>query len=309
VNRRREGLRCLLILNNESRHGALAREPVLRALREQGAGLIGGAPLPPQQLARALERLDLPKHNGRVVIGGGDGTLNAALPALLSSGIALGVLPLGTANDFANSLGIPEDPVEAVRVALEGEVVQVDVGRVNGKPFLNVASVGLGPKVTESLSSELKARLGFLSYPRALLEAYRRSRPFRARIHSPETPRREIRCIHLAIGNGRRYGGGALVSRDATLVDGRLRLFGLAPIPLWRMILLAPWLGAGRHRHLSASTTLRATSFRIETSRRMRVSADGEILASTPAEFDVLPRSLKVIAPVRNARDVQGLGG
>jgi YegS/Rv2252/BmrU family lipid kinase len=261
-----------------------------------GAELATGGPLPPERLEEAMGRLDRGGLD-RVLVGGGDGTLNRLLPALLGAGVAVGVLPLGTANDFANSLGIPAGPRQAVRVGLEGRVTRVDVGRVNGRPFLNAASLGLGAEVTARVSAELKARLGFLGYPRAMLGAYREVRPFRARIRIDDAPPQRLRCIHLAVGNGPRYGGGALIAEDARLDDGRLHLFALAPLPLWRLLLLAPWLGRGRHRGRPDTLTRPALRVRVQTSRRLPVSADGEIVASTPAEFDLLPAALGVLVP------------
>ncbi len=293
---RKAPARCLLVLNGKSRSGAEATEAVVEELRTRGATIAGGGPQPPSRLDDMLRRFK-PGELDRVLIGGGDGTLNRALPALLRAGIPLGVLPLGTANDFANSLGIPIDPRGAVELALEGRVTSIDVGRINDRPFLNVASLGLGSKVTERLSSELKARLGFLGYPQAMLAAYREARPFRARIRAPDSEARRLKCIHLAVGNGRRYGGGAVISQDARLDDGVLHLFALAPIPLWRLILMGPWLGSGRQRDLSDATIVKAASFRIETSRTLPISADGEILAETPADFCVQPAALAVVVP------------
>src|SRR5512143_1320225 len=92
----------------------------------------------------------------RIVIGGGDGTISNALPELLQLDKPLAVLPLGTANDFARSLGLPQAGLAAARVALQGRAHQVDVGLVNGRPFLNVASVGIAAKISHAQSKELK---------------------------------------------------------------------------------------------------------------------------------------------------------
>lgn len=290
--------RCVLILNPGSRSGAEAREPVMRALRALGVEAAGGEPLPPEGLSNALGRLG-PAGLDRILVGGGDGTLNALLPDLVRTEVPLGVLPLGTANDFANALGIPKALEEAVRVALEGRVIRVDVGQVEGRYFLNVASIGLGAKVTETLSAELKARLGALGYPKAMVTAFREARPFRATVRADGGPARRLRCIHLAVGNGPRYGGGARIAEGARLDEGRLHLFALAPVPLWRLLLLAPWLGLGRHRDLSDALTLAAERMEVTTSRPLPISADGEILAQTPAKFDVLVRALSVAVPLK----------
>lgn len=286
----------MLVINPLSRSGAQTAEAVLAELDAAGAKLAGGAPVAPQGLESTLAALG-PGGAELILVGGGDGTLNRVLPVLLGAGLPLGVLPLGTANDFANALGIPSQPREAVRVALGGRTLRVDVGRVNGRPFLNVGSLGLGVRVTQNLSAELKARLGFLAYPRTLLATYRDTRSFRAWIAADGAPPLRMRCIHIGVGNSGRFGGGAVISQSAGLDSGLLHLLALAPLPLWRLILLAPWLATGRARDVSGALSLDASRIRVETSRRLRVSADGEILAGTPALFDILPGALPVMVP------------
>jgi YegS/Rv2252/BmrU family lipid kinase len=290
----------LLLLNHMSRSGASAAGPILRLLQARGVELISGGPVPPEAFADALGQL-APGSVDRVLVGGGDGTLNAALPALLRARVPLGVIPLGTANDFAGALGVPGDLRAALRVALDGRLARVDVGRVNGRPFLNVASLGLGATVTENLSSELKARLGFLGYPHAMLGAFRKARPFRARIRIDDHPPWRARCIHLAVGNGPRYGGGARIAEEARLDDARLHVFALAPVPLWRLFLLAPWLGLGRQRDLAEARTRVASRVSVATSRCLPISADGEMISRTPAVFDLLPGALPVLVPTQAA--------
>ena len=117
-------------------------------------------------------------NSDRIVIGGGDGTISAALPELLQLGKPLAVLPLGTANDFARTLGVPADAMEAAEIAIGGCEHCIDVGRVNGRPFINVASVGLAAKVTEEQSTRLKRRWRILSYLISLWRAAWAARPF-----------------------------------------------------------------------------------------------------------------------------------
>jgi diacylglycerol kinase family enzyme len=100
------------------------------------------------------------------------------LPELLQLNKPLAVLPLGTANDFARSLGLPQDSIAAARVALQGRLHKVDVGLANGKHFLNVASVGLAAKVAQAQSQELKRTWGIFSYVVGFLRMARKTRPF-----------------------------------------------------------------------------------------------------------------------------------
>jgi diacylglycerol kinase (ATP) len=112
-----------------------------------------------------------------IVIGGGDGTISKALPHLLKLKKPFAVLPLGTANDFARTLGLPVDPLQAAEVALTGREHLIDVGLVNDCPYLNVASVGPAAKVAASQSKELKRRWRVVAYAIALMRAVRDSSP------------------------------------------------------------------------------------------------------------------------------------
>lgn len=101
----------------------------------------------------------------RVILGGGDGTLNPSAAGLRDSGLPLGILPLGTANDLARTLGVPEDPERAAAVIADGRTTRLDLGYVNGRPFFNVASLGLSVDITRRLTKVMKRRWGRLAYP------------------------------------------------------------------------------------------------------------------------------------------------
>jgi diacylglycerol kinase (ATP) len=114
----------------------------------------------------------------RIVIGGGDGTISGALTELLKLEKPVAVLPLGTANDFARTLGLPQDTLAAAKVALEGRVHWIDVGFVDDRPFLNVASVGVAAGVAKVQTLQRKRSWRILSYGLGLLRALRDARPF-----------------------------------------------------------------------------------------------------------------------------------
>lgn len=299
--------RVLVALNIHSRNGAEQGEFVMQALAKAGVSVIGDAPMSVDALPEFMRghRDELRPQNDRLLLGGGDGTINRMLPHMVEAGIPLCILPMGTANDLARTLGLPVDPLQALEVALSGTQVKIDLGRVNDHLFVNVASIGLGPKVTERLSGEIKRRLGVLGYPRALLSAYRDTRPFRCHIILDDDAEYHLRVIHLAVGNGRFYGGGAVVSEDAAVDDNRLDLYSLLPIPLWRLIQIGPWVKKGQHRELEEVHSLHGRRIKVWTSRRLPVSADGEMLTHTPATFEIVPRVLSVI--VRPAADAPGL--
>lgn len=232
-----------------------------------------------------------------VIIGGGDGTVNAALKAVLESGLPLGVLPLGTANDLARTLGIPRDPSEACALIASCTTRAIDVGWANNRPFLNAAGLGLSTQVARRLTVERKSILGPFSYASAVAEALRTHRPFRAQIRS-ETGTREVASIQITVGNGIYYGGGTPLGEDCAIDDGRLDLYSVRPQTLLRLLAVAFALRRGTHAQLGAGVdTASGSEFEIVTRPRLTVSLDGEPALETPVHFRVVPRGLTVFAP------------
>ncbi|WP_262927281.1 lipid kinase YegS [Phytohalomonas tamaricis] len=161
----------------------------------------------------------------RIVVGGGDGTVHEAVNGLLKLDPerrpTLGIIPLGTANDFARSAGIPLDPGEALQLAISGEAHCVDVGCLNGIAFLNMASGGFGAKVTASTPSGLKKLLGGGAYSLVGAMHAWRFQPFSGRLELTDI-KQSCSLIVLAIGNGRQAGGGQELTPHAKINDGLL---------------------------------------------------------------------------------------
>ncbi|MBK1667097.1 hypothetical protein CKO28_03430 [Rhodovibrio sodomensis] len=220
----------------------------------------------------------------QVAVGGGDGTLSSVAPAFMQTQLPMVIIPLGTANDLARTLGIPLDPVEAAQLARSGRLEDIDVGDVNGHTFYNAASIGLSVDVAERLELGPK-RYGVVSYLLALLDLTRACRNFRA-IVDGDGERVTLNSIQLTVGNGVRHGGGVRVHADASIDDGQLDLYSLEPQPLWRLPFLFPAFMRGTHHGWRSVTNLRAKQFHIETpAKPKRVNADGEIVSRTPATF------------------------
>jgi diacylglycerol kinase family enzyme len=182
----RDARSAAVVMNAGSRRGAAVHELALDRMQKAGVPItsvhrvLSGA-----ELTETLDRVVADGHD-LVVVGGGDGTMTCAAGRVAGTDVTLGVLPLGTANDLARTLEIPSDLAEACAAVADGKVVDIDLGRANGQPFLNVASVGLSVGVTEALSPRLKRHLGPLAYGIATLRAYRRHEPFRACLEFPE---------------------------------------------------------------------------------------------------------------------------
>lgn len=286
--------RALLVVNRKSRAGRQDLSAVMEVLRRGGIAVAEAA------CGSARELSPLIAAEGRgcdlVVVGGGDGTLNAALEGVVELGLPLGVLPLGTANDLALTLGIPADPLAAAGIIATGRRRRVDLGWVNGKHFVNVASVGLSVQVARALDREVKRRWGRAGYALGALRGWRAARPFPATIRC-DGKRLTVTAIQVAVGNGRHFGGGMVVAGDARIDDARLDLFTLAPCGLLRFAALLPLLRSGRHGVLDEVVTCRGAEVDLDTGGPLPVNTDGEITTTTPARFRVRPGALTVMAP------------
>ncbi|PIG95200.1 lipid kinase [Gloeocapsopsis sp. IPPAS B-1203] len=231
-----------------------------------------------------------------VIIGGGDGTLNAAVDGLVTTQLPLGILPLGTANDLARTLGIPKSLSAACQIIARGHVQHIDLGCVNGKHFFNVASLGLSVQITQRLTKETKRRWGVFAYAITAIEAMWRSRPFHAEIRlNGKTI--QLKTIQIAIGNGRYYGGGMAIVHDAKINDQRLDVYSLEIQHWWQMLALLPALRRGRHTTSSGVRAFHAQEIEVYTRKPHPINTDGEITTYTPAHFRVIPRALAVLMP------------
>jgi diacylglycerol kinase (ATP) len=244
----------------------------------------------PARIAEAARGADL------IIVAGGDGTLHHAAPVLLEAGKPFGLLPMGTANDLARSLDIPDDPLGAADVIISGSTRTIDLGDVNGVPYFNVASIGLSVQLARELTQETKRRFGTLGYAVAGLRALMKARRFTAWIEADGRSRR-ARSFQIAVGNGRYYGGGMSVNQRCEIGDGRLYLYSLEMRSLWRLALMALDFRAGAHGEWEDVQCRVGERFAVRTRRPKAINADGEIVSQTPAVFTIRRQALEVFAP------------
>jgi YegS/Rv2252/BmrU family lipid kinase len=197
-------------------------------------------------------------------------------------------------------LQIPNTLPAACAALADGKVVDIDLGRVNGQPFLNVASVGLSVGVTETLSPRLKRRLGPLAYAVAAVRAYARHQPFRARLEFPGGDHQAIELenlLQVAVGNGKHYGGGNAVSPTAGIDDHTLDIYAIPGARLREHVRIARLLRDGSFVERSDVHHATTQRVRLVTDPPMPVNLDGEIATVTPADFTIERNAVHVIVP------------
>jgi diacylglycerol kinase (ATP) len=167
---------------------------------------------------------------------------------------------------------------------------------VNGEPFFNVASIGLSAELAQKLTRDIKRRWGRLGYAIVALKVLAQAKPFRATIHGEDESVR-VKTLQIAVGNGRFYGGGNAVEKDAAIDDQHLDLYSLELERAWKLALMARSFRYGQHGAWEEVRAVRAKEFDIRTRKPKPVNADGEIVTQTPAHFSIRPAAVTVFAP------------
>ncbi|WP_413043795.1 lipid kinase YegS [Pseudomonas sp. YJ42] len=231
-----------------------------------------------------------------LIAGGGDGTAREMTQALLESGsdASLAIVPLGTANDFAQAAEIPLTPFEALTL-LNREPVSVDVGEMNGETFLNMATGGFGSKVTATTSEELKRVLGGSAYLLTGLSRFSELRAAWGRFVGPEFAW-EGDFLALGIGNGRQSGGGQQLCPQASIDDGLFDIC-IVPAPADTVGTLGTLLSGGLLGIDTVSVTARVPWIEVEAPDEIDINLDGEPFAAKRMRFSVKRRALRLHLP------------
>jgi diacylglycerol kinase (ATP) len=276
--------RALVLLNPNARQGKANIDGLLDRMEDQGLRItvessLGAGDLSDTIIARR-DTVDC------VVVCGGDGTINAAARGLMETRLPMGILPMGTANDLARTLGVPPDLQKAADIIVAGRTNAIDVGSVNGHPFFNVASMGLSADLARGLTRETKRRWGRLGYAVAASRVLMQARPFTAWI-SNRDERIRVKTMQIAVGNGRHYGGGNVVEQSAAIDDGMLDLYSLELRNVAKLAMMLRSFRQGAHGAWDEVRTKRCVEFDIETRTPRPINTDGELVTETPAHFKV----------------------
>jgi diacylglycerol kinase (ATP) len=239
-----------------------------------------------------------------IVAAGGDGTLGEVANGMMGSGAKLGILPLGTGNDFARCLGIGTKIEFALETLKSGSFRALDVGKVeiSGETrfFLNVAGAGFDSRVAARINEHRPRILAKLSgtgaYLVGCLSEMRRFplADFRLEVDGRVVKSRAVLC---AIANASSYGGGMLVAPDADLEDGLFEVCLIKELSRGAFLRAFPGVFRGKHIHHPAVSMFRGAKVRLECEPPLPVLVDGDIMGETPATFEILPRAIEIMAP------------
>lgn len=249
-----------------------------------------------RSLEDGVERALKAAEAGEVpVVVSGDGMIGAVGGALAGSPTPLGIIPGGRGNDLARVLGIPADPAEAVAVLVAGSTRRIDVGEVNGKRFLGIASVGFDSEANR-LANETKWLRGNLVYAYAGVRTLLGWKPARFTLRVGEE-RQRFTGYSVSVANSRAFGGGMFIAPDAELDDGQFDVVTVGEVGKLRFLGNLPKVFKGTHVEEDEVRVFRTPRLELSASRPFPVYADGEHVADLPATLRVLPDALSLIAP------------
>jgi YegS/Rv2252/BmrU family lipid kinase len=233
----------------------------------------------------------------RVIVCGGDGTINEAINALVDSDVKLGILPLGTGNDFARTLGIKEDLDFACNVLRDEKVRKVDLVKVNGdKYFGSVGGIGFDAEVASWANRYKRFAPGATIYLLAILAKLFTFKFKRVAI-TYDTGNHTGEILMAAFGNTEWYGGGINIVPTALMDDGVLDICVVDKINKFKLLLLLPSALKGNHTRFPEVKIYRTKRITINSDTPLTLLGDGEMICETPVFLEIVPRALNVIAP------------
>lgn len=251
--------------------------------------------------AERAARMAIADGCGTLFAAGGDGTLNEVVNGVAAedalSRTTIGVVPLGTGNDFAAALGIPTDVDAALDVLLQGRTLEVDLGEVNGRVFVNTSGGGFIAEVSVAVTPQMKTMAGRLAYLVGSAQALLEFDPVRATVAlEPGGQRIGLGLYAFAVCNSRLIGGGRLIAPDAVIDDGLLDVCLIEAMSAIEFVALARKVADGDHVNDSRVRYVQASSARIDFEREIRINTDGEVFTARRCEYCVRPKAATFLA-------------
>ncbi len=235
-----------------------------------------------------------------IIVAGGDGTLNEVVNGLGSSvhRMHIGILPLGTGNDFARTLGLPSKMEDNIDILHFGKTRRIDLVRVNSKRsryFINVSAGGFSGMVDEKMTPRIKRIWGPFAYVRGAAAALPNLHAYKTTIVLDDRERFSLELYNVVVANGRFVAGGLPIAPTADPGDGKLDVVLIPKLGPGEMALLAAQIVLGKHLSSSATILRQAKKVAVRSRPAMYFNVDGELVGNAPAVFQIIPRALNFI--------------
>lgn len=231
-----------------------------------------------------------------VAVLSGDGMIGKVAGALAGTHGLLVALPGGRGNDLARALELPHDAETACRALADGRVRELDLGEVDGRPFIGIASVGFDSEANR-IANEAPPALGNLVYAYGALRALAAWKPARFTLDLDGERRIEFSGYSVIAANSRAYGGGMFIAPDAELDDGLLDVVCTGAGTKRRFLYNLPKVFSGAHVHSPSVRTFRAREVAVASDRPFTMYADGDPIGELPVTVRACPGALRVIVP------------
>lgn len=228
---------------------------------------------------------------------GGDGTVGDVARGIVGADAALGILPMGTGNDVARNLGLPLDLGVACDTLRRGRTRAVDMGTINGTPFLNNAGAGFDACVMQTMNTSIRFVRGKPAFVLAILKMLPSFQPFSLTLTHDDEPPETLSAMMLSVLNGAMYGAGMKACPGASMDDGKLDVLVIMALPKPRLLALLPKVIAGEHVGHPAVRLFRACRLSLACDPPQPLNIDGDVSGNTPAEITVRPGALTVVTP------------
>jgi YegS/Rv2252/BmrU family lipid kinase len=287
--------RAILIVNAMSRKGKEEFEQARDRLSASGIDLIDAHAVQNPEVMEPVVKAAIAKAP-MVIVGGGDGTLSSAVDHFVGMDTVFAVLPLGTANSFARTLGLPLDLEGAIDAIVRGRRKRIDLGIINGDYFANAAALGLSPLIADTVPHGLKRYLGMVGYLIWALRVAIKFQPFKLIITLDDGSTRKCWATEARIANGRFHGGVELVASQR-IDSGEMVIQAVTGKSL--LHLAWSWFATLFKLRSRAQTVTewRGTRMTLDARPRQKISIDGEIAACTPVKVEVAKGAIEVAAP------------
>jgi YegS/Rv2252/BmrU family lipid kinase len=287
--------RAVLVVNTRARGGAQLYGQAKDLLVGEGFEIAAAYPVRDPARIPEIVREAVAGGERLIVMGGGDGTISSVVDYLAYRDVVLGIVPMGTANNFARAIGLPLNVRDAVEVIARGHTASIDLGKINNNYFSNAVSLGISASIHRGSPDQIKRWLGRAGYFLVAARRFAVHRPFRCRLeHDGRVT--EVEALDLRIANGP-YHGGVVAVPDASVDSRELAVRIIKGSSKWTLARVWANIYRGAAQDPAAVEILRVRELAISTDPQQPVSVDGEVVAQTPVRISVASQALRLMVP------------